>query len=106
MEVDTLRKTVSVNKAAELVGVARRTMYYWMGADKVEWVRTPSGSPRIFVDSLFRDKSFLPLSRSRQRGRLRTGSPSATTGKLDGIVPSPSHRTPAAEPAAGKDTVA
>lgn len=42
-------------KAAEVVGVSRRTIYNWMNAGKVEFIRTAGGSVRIFVDSLWRD---------------------------------------------------
>ena len=49
------RKTISIMKACELVGVSRRTIYNWLSAGKVEYVRTAGGSVRIFVDSLWRD---------------------------------------------------
>ncbi len=42
-------------KACELVGVSRRTIYNWITAGKVDYVRTAGGSIRIFVDSLWRD---------------------------------------------------
>jgi excisionase family DNA binding protein len=42
-------------KACALVGVSRRTIYNWITAGKVEYVRTAGGSVRIFVDSLWRD---------------------------------------------------
>jgi excisionase family DNA binding protein len=49
------RKAISIMKACELVGVSRRTIYNWISAGKVEYVRTAGGSVRIFVDSLWRD---------------------------------------------------
>lgn len=49
------RQTLSIMKAAEVVGVSRRTIYNWMNAGKVEFIRTAGGSVRIFVDSLWRD---------------------------------------------------
>ena len=49
------RKTVSIPRACELVGVSRRTIYNWMAGQKVEYVRTAGGSVRIFVDTLWRD---------------------------------------------------
>jgi excisionase family DNA binding protein len=49
------RKTISIMKACELVGVSRRTIYNWLSAGKIEHVRTAGGSVRIFVDSLWRD---------------------------------------------------
>jgi excisionase family DNA binding protein len=42
-------------KACELVGVSRRTIYNWLSAGKIQYVRTAGGSVRIFVDSLWRD---------------------------------------------------
>ena len=49
------RKTISIMKACELVGVSRRTIYNWIAGNKVEYVRTAGGSVRIFVDTLWRD---------------------------------------------------
>ena len=51
------RKTISIMKACELVGVSRRTIYNWVASSKVEYVRTAGGSVRIFVDTLWRDPS-------------------------------------------------
>jgi excisionase family DNA binding protein len=42
------RKTISIMKACELVGVSRRTIYNWLSSGKIEYVR-------IFVDTLWRD---------------------------------------------------
>jgi excisionase family DNA binding protein len=49
------RKTISIMKACELVGVSRRTIYNWIASKKVEYVRTAGGSVRIFVDTLWRE---------------------------------------------------
>jgi len=49
------RKTLSIAKACELVGVSRRTIYNWIAGGKVEYVRTAGGSVRIFADTLWRD---------------------------------------------------
>ena len=49
------RKTVSINRASELVGVTRRTIYNWLSSGKLEYVRTAGGAVRIYVDSLWRD---------------------------------------------------
>ena len=51
------RKTISIMKACELVGVSRRTIYNWIAAGKVEYVRTAGGSVRIFADTLWREPS-------------------------------------------------
>ena len=56
LEADSVeRKTISIMKACELVGVSRRTIYNWLSSGKVEYVRTAGGSVRIFVDTLWRD---------------------------------------------------
>lgn len=49
------RKTLSIMQARVVVGVSRRTIYNWINAGKVEYVRTAGGSIRIFEDSLWRD---------------------------------------------------
>src|SRR4029453_8975418 len=49
------RKTVSIPRACELVGVSRRTIYNWLAGGKVEYVRTAGGSVRIFADTLWRE---------------------------------------------------
>ena len=48
------RQTVSIMKACQVVGVSRRTIYNWISAGKVEYVRTAGGQIRIFADSLWR----------------------------------------------------
>ena len=54
-QVTVERKTISIMKACELVGVSRRTIYNWLSSGKIEYVRTAGGSVRIFVDTLWRD---------------------------------------------------
>jgi excisionase family DNA binding protein len=44
-------------KACEVVGVSRRTIYNWISAGKVEYVRTAGGSIRIFADTLWRSST-------------------------------------------------
>ena len=51
------RQTLSIMKACEAVGVSRRTIYNWIAAGKVEYVRTAGGSIRIFADTLWRDSA-------------------------------------------------
>jgi excisionase family DNA binding protein len=48
------RKTVSIPRACELVGVSRRTIYNWIAGGKIQYVRTAGGSVRIFEDTLWR----------------------------------------------------
>lgn len=49
------RKTVSIPRACELVGVSRRTIYNWLAGGKIQYVRTAGGSVRIFEDTLWRE---------------------------------------------------
>jgi excisionase family DNA binding protein len=48
------RRAISITQACESVGVSRRTIYNWMAAGKVQYVRTAGGAVRIFEDSLWR----------------------------------------------------
>ena len=63
------RKTISIMKACELVGVSRRTIYNWIADGKVEYVRTAGGSIRIFVDTLWRSSDGNPEGRRSQVNR-------------------------------------
>ena len=68
------RKTISIMKACDLVGVSRRTIYNWLSSGKVEYVRTAGGSVRIFVDTLWRDP-IGPISQRLTRcGTRRDGA--------------------------------
>lgn len=62
-------------KACEAVGVSRRTIYNWISAGKVEYVRTAGGSIRIFADTLWRDAA-QPRALSATSGAVVT-----TTGR-------------------------
>ena len=61
------RKTISIMKACELVGVSRRTSYNWIAGGKVEYVRTAGGSVRIFADTLWREPSAVTADMRRPR---------------------------------------
>jgi predicted site-specific integrase-resolvase len=50
-------KTVSIKKAGELAGVCKKTIYNWMEAGKIEFVRNASGHVRIFASTLFKSGS-------------------------------------------------
>jgi excisionase family DNA binding protein len=70
------RQTLSIMKACEAVGVSRRTIYNWISAGKVQYVRTAGGSIRIFADSLWRPSTEAAGGVSRVEG----GEPSGPTG--------------------------
>ena len=67
------RKTVSIPKACELVGVSRRTIYNWIAGGKVQYVRTAGGSVRIFADTLWRDPG-ADIKRPVELARLSRGA--------------------------------
>jgi len=71
MNVD--RKTVSIPRACELVGVSRRTIYNWIASGKIQYVRTAGGSVRIFADTLWRDPNAAE-EESADLQRLRPGA--------------------------------
>lgn len=48
------RRAISITQACASVGVSRRTIYNWMAAGKVQYVRTAGGAVRIFEDTLWR----------------------------------------------------
>jgi excisionase family DNA binding protein len=55
------RRAISITQACESVGVSRRTIYNWMAAGKIQYVRTAGGAVRIFEDTLWRDPEALQL---------------------------------------------
>lgn len=55
------RHTLSIRQACERTGVSRRTIYNWIGANKIEYIRTAGGSIRIFEDTLWREPSGQPV---------------------------------------------
>ena len=48
------RRLANTVTAADIAGVSLRTMYRWIRANKVEYVRTAGGQIRIYVDTLLR----------------------------------------------------
>ena len=74
------RKTISIMKACELVGVSRRTIYNWLSSGKIEYVRTAGGSVRIFVDTLWRD----PNNANRQQTPAQPQQPQQPMWQADG----------------------
>ena len=77
------RQTLSIMKACEVVGVSRRTIYNWISAGKVEYVRTAGGSIRIFADSLWRpssdDQGGVGKAESRDASAPRAGDETSRT---------------------------
>ena len=75
------RKTISINKASELVGVTHRTIYNWIDSGKVVYIRTAGGAVRIFVDTLWRTPEDTAVSRWDSR-RAGAASPQRTRTSL------------------------
>ena len=51
---------VSINEARQLAGVSRRTIYYWMDQNYVQWVFTAGSQRRIVAATLFRPGNVTP----------------------------------------------
>lgn len=49
---DPLRRSLCIKEVMTALGVARKTVYNWITAGKVEYFRTPGGAIRIYADSL------------------------------------------------------
>jgi predicted site-specific integrase-resolvase len=52
------REAVSITEAMRRCGVARRTIYNWLHAGKLETCETPSGRTRIYADCLLRPSTW------------------------------------------------
>jgi excisionase family DNA binding protein len=46
-------RSLMIDQAAGLLGVSRRTVYYRIREGKLRTIRTPCGSQRVLVDSLY-----------------------------------------------------
>jgi excisionase family DNA binding protein len=68
------RETLTIMKACEVVGVSRRTIYNWISAGKVEYIRTAGGSIRIFADTLWRSSGHEAPSNVRSASEASAGS--------------------------------
>lgn len=66
MEIFNGRPRVTIMQACDIAGVSRRTVYNWLKAGKVEYVRTAGGSVRIFVDSLHRTADTINAKRGNE----------------------------------------
>lgn len=74
MDFNEQRKTVSIQGAQRLCGVSRRTIYNWLSANKIEYIRTAGGAVRIFTDSLFKQ----PTQWSADQNKAKTNNPPST----------------------------
>jgi excisionase family DNA binding protein len=45
-------RSVSMVQAGQILGISRRTLYYWIRDGRVHTVRTPMGSQRVLMESI------------------------------------------------------
>ena len=57
-----LGRSVSIATAVKLLGVSRRTVYYWIRDGRLQTVRTLGASQRVLTDSLELARRRLPVS--------------------------------------------
>ena len=67
-------QTVFVDHAAELLGVSRRTVYYWIRDGKLRTVRTPNGSQRVLIVSIETQLQEEVAARASEGPRRRLGA--------------------------------
>lgn len=46
------RQLLNTVSACRMARISRATLYRWIAANKVEWLRTPTGQLRIYADSV------------------------------------------------------
>ncbi len=49
---DELPRSLSMTKTCKVLGISRRTAYYWIRDGRLMTTRTPLGSQRVLMDSL------------------------------------------------------
>jgi excisionase family DNA binding protein len=47
-----LGRSVTIDQAAQLLGVSRRTVYYRIREGRLRTIRTPGGSQRVLIESV------------------------------------------------------
>jgi excisionase family DNA binding protein len=67
-------RTVFVDHAAEILGVSRRTVYYWIRDGKLRTVRTANGSQRVLIVSIEMKLQEELAERALGRMRRRPGA--------------------------------
>jgi excisionase family DNA binding protein len=45
-------RSVSMVQAGQMLGISRRTLYYWIRDGRLRTLRTPMGSQRILMESI------------------------------------------------------
>jgi excisionase family DNA binding protein len=75
-----MARSVLLEKAAELLGVSRRTIYYRIRDGRLRTVRTVGGSQRVLVDSI----EVLLRAEMEARGQVVDASDTSLSAKFPG----------------------
>ena len=67
-------QTVFVDHAAEILGVSRRNVYYWIRDGKLRTVRTANRSQRVLIVSIETQLREEVAARAREGVRRRLGA--------------------------------
>ena len=65
-------KSLLVDRAAELLGVSRRTVYYRIREGRLRTIRTPGGSRRVLLESVEELLRERPRRSKSRAARLET----------------------------------
>jgi excisionase family DNA binding protein len=72
------RGSVLIDQAVQMLGVSRRTVYYWIRQGRLRTVRTRMGSQRVLIESI-RDLELMAVS-------TPPAAPAASPGALGGLT--------------------
>jgi excisionase family DNA binding protein len=75
-----MMRSVLLDRAAEILGVSRRTVYYRIRAGRLQTIRTRCGSQRVLVDSI--EALLREPPKPRMRGGLRKQNDHGISGFL------------------------
>jgi excisionase family DNA binding protein len=64
--------SVLIDHAMQMLGVSRRTVYYWIRQGRLRTVRTRLGSQRVLVDSI-RETELMPAGSSPETAGMPGG---------------------------------
>lgn len=67
-------RSVLIDQAMEMLGVSRRTVYYWIRQGRLQTIRTRGGSQRVLVASMPRLGLSMAPAASRQHSSGILGS--------------------------------
>lgn len=50
--IPSAARSLSMAQAAQVLGISRRTLYYWIRDGRLQTIRTPMGSQRVLMESI------------------------------------------------------